>query len=45
MNKYRDFDNYLKEYPSEDGYFGKYGGNVSYKAEDGWFRLNILIPM
>ena len=24
---------------------GKYGGNVSYKAEDGWFRLNILIPM
>jgi len=27
MNKYRDFDNYLKEYPSQDGYFGKYGGN------------------
>lgn len=27
MNKYRDFDNYLKEYPGEDGYFGKYGGN------------------
>ena len=27
MNKYRDFDNYLKEYPTEDGYFGKYGGN------------------
>ena len=27
MNKYRDFDNYLKEYPSTDGYFGKYGGN------------------
>jgi len=27
MNKYRDFDNYEKEYPSEDGYFGKYGGN------------------
>ena len=24
---------------------GKYGGNVSYKADDGWFRLNILIPM
>ena len=24
---------------------GKYNGNVSYKAEDGWFRLNILIPM
>ena len=27
MNKYRDFDNYLKEYPSQDGYFGKYGGS------------------
>ena len=27
MNKYRDYDNYLKEYPSEDGYFGDYGGN------------------
>lgn len=27
MNKYRDFDNYLKEYPTEDGYFGAYGGN------------------
>ena len=27
VNKYRDFDNYLKEYPSEDGWFGKYGGN------------------
>ena len=24
---------------------GKYGGHVAYKAEDGWFRLNILIPM
>ena len=27
MNKYRDFDNYLKEYPTVDGYFGPYGGN------------------
>ena len=27
MNPYRDFDNYLKEYPTEDGYFGRYGGN------------------
>jgi len=27
MNKYRDFDNYQKEYPDENGYFGKYGGN------------------
>ena len=26
MNKYKDFDNYLKEYPSSDGYFGSYGG-------------------
>ena len=27
MNPYRDFDNYLKEYPTAEGYFGKYGGN------------------
>lgn len=27
MNPYRDFDNYTKEYPSGDGYFGPYGGN------------------
>lgn len=27
MNKYRDYDNYLKEYPDENGYFGEYGGN------------------
>ena len=27
MNKYRDYDNYVKEYPDEKGYFGKYGGN------------------
>ena len=27
MNKYREFDNYLKEYPSADGYFGEYGGS------------------
>ena len=26
MNKYKDFDNYLKEYPSADGYFGEHGG-------------------
>ncbi len=26
MNKYRDYDNYLKEFPSEDGYFGEFGG-------------------
>ena len=24
---------------------GKYGGHVTHKAEDGWFRLNILIPI
>ena len=24
---------------------GKYRGHVTYKAEDGWFRLNILIPI
>lgn len=27
MNKYRDFDNYLHEYPDDNGYFGRYGGN------------------
>ena len=27
MNQYRDYDNYLKEYPTKDGYFGRYGGN------------------
>ena len=26
MNKYASFDNYLKEFPSKDGYFGPYGG-------------------
>ena len=26
MNKYKEFDNYLKEFPTEDGYFGEYGG-------------------
>jgi len=26
MNKYREFDNYMKEFPSKDGYFGEYGG-------------------
>ena len=27
MNKYKDFDNYLKEYPDENGYFGSHGGS------------------
>ncbi len=27
MNKYRDFENYLKEYPNAEGYFGNYGGS------------------
>jgi tryptophan synthase beta chain len=26
MNKYREFENYMKEFPSKDGYFGEYGG-------------------
>ena len=26
MNKYKAFDNYLKEFPTADGYFGEYGG-------------------
>ena len=33
MNKYRDFDNYLKEYPDENGYFGPYGGNYLQEPE------------
>lgn len=27
MNKYKDFDNYLKEFPTPDGRFGEYGGS------------------
>ncbi len=26
MNKYSEFENYTKEFPSEDGYFGEFGG-------------------
>ncbi len=26
VNKYRDFDNYAKEQPNKQGYFGEYGG-------------------
>ena len=26
MNKYREFENYLKEFPTKDGYFGEHGG-------------------
>ena len=26
MNPYKNFDNYLKEFPNEKGYFGEYGG-------------------
>ena len=32
MNKYKDFENYLKQFPSKDGYFGEYGG--SYQAKE-----------
>lgn len=27
MKTYKDFDNYLKEFPNEKGYFGQYGGS------------------
>ena len=27
MKTYMDFDNYLKEFPDENGYFGQYGGS------------------
>ena len=33
MNPFRDFDNYTKEYPSEEGYFGPYGGNYLQNPE------------
>ena len=26
MNKYHVYDNYLKEFPDEKGYFGEFGG-------------------
>ena len=26
MNKYNEFNNYLKEFPTKDGYFGEFGG-------------------
>ena len=32
MSNYKDFANYLKHFPTEDGYFGEYGG--SYQAEE-----------
>ncbi|MBQ4037231.1 MAG: tryptophan synthase subunit beta [Clostridia bacterium] len=32
MNPYKDFDNYLKEFPTKDGYFGEYGG--SFQADE-----------
>ena len=28
MKTYRDFDNYLKNFPDEKGYFGEYGGMI-----------------
>ncbi len=27
MKTYKDFDNYLKEFPDKDGYFGQFGGS------------------
>ena len=30
MNIYRNFDNYLKEFPNKEGYFGEYGGIQAY---------------
>ena len=43
MNKYRDYDNYLKEHPTSNGYYGKYGGNYLEDPElitAGSFGLN-----
>ena len=38
MNKYRDYDNYLKEYPSKDGYFGEFGGSYLPKELEAAFK-------
>ena len=38
MNKYRDYDNYLKEYPSKDGYFGEFGGSFLPKELEAAFK-------
>ena len=27
MNKYNSFENYIKEFPDEKGYFGEFGGS------------------
>ena len=34
MNKYHVYDNYLKEFPDEKGYFGEFGGYVYIMDED-----------
>ena len=38
MNKYKDFENYLKEFPNEDGYFGEYGGSYMPKELSAAFK-------
>ena len=41
MNKYNEFDNYLKEYPTNDGYFGEYGGAyISKELEPAFVEAN-----
>ena len=50
VNKYRDYDNYLKEYPDGRGYFGKYGGvymdegSVGIEVRDNIF-YHIAVPL
>ncbi len=41
-NKYREFDNYLKEYPSLEGYYGQYGGaHLPPQLEAAFKEINI----
>lgn len=40
-NKYRDYDNYIKEYPDAQGYFGKYGGAyIPLQLENAFKEIN-----
>ncbi|HPY36456.1 MAG TPA: tryptophan synthase subunit beta, partial [Clostridia bacterium] len=38
MNKYKDFENYLREYPTSDGRFGEYGGMFLPPELEGAFK-------
>ncbi len=41
MNQYRDYDNYIKEYPTPDGRYGEYGGQyLPPELEDAFAEIN-----